>query len=122
MSLQDLCIRASERYYQFLEDNDLGLIRIHVVDKQVLQDDLWKLILARRIFDLDTVQLEVRGQMYPPGPGEYFTVDSYDEETRVLVVKLRKEIPGFDEARVNEVFIVSNLRFLVKRVEEWFVA
>ena len=122
MNLQDVCIRASRRYYQFLEENKLGLLEIAVVEKQLLDDDLWKVMLARRIFDLDTIQLKVRGQIYLPGLGGHFTVDSYDEETRVLVVKLRREIPGFEEARANEVRIVCNLRFLVTRVQDWFIA
>ncbi len=122
INLQDLCIRSSDRYYQFLEGNNLGLVDIAIVKKQFLQEDLWKLILARRIFDLDTIQLKIRGQMYLPGQGEHFSVDSYDEETGVLVVKLRKEIPGFEEAHADEMLVVSNLRFLVKRVRDWFVA
>ena len=62
LTLQELCITAAERYYQFLEENNLGLIELVVLKKESSGKDLWRLVLARRIFDVDTIQLKVRGQ------------------------------------------------------------
>lgn len=122
MSLQDLCIRSATRYLQFLEANKLGLVEISVTEKRPLEGELWHLVLGRRLFDEDAVQLWVRGQTYETQEDGHFTVESYDDEARVLVIKLRRTIPGFMEADNDQVRIISNLRFLVERVRQWFIA
>ena len=105
MPLQKLCIESAARYFQFLEQNNLGLIEIPIREKRPLDGNLWRLDLSRRVFDADAIQLKVRGQVYHTQEGGHFSVESYDDETRVLVIKLRHEIPGLEDAQIGRAHV-----------------
>ena len=122
MALQDLCITAARRYFDYLTQERKGLIAIPIRNKAAVGADLWQLKVTRRLYDVDAIAIQVRGQSYGAHEGGHFAVDSYDEETGVLLIKLRREIPGFEEALDDEIQVISNLRFLVERVGKWFVA
>ena len=122
MALQDLCITAARRYFDYLTQERKGLIAIPIRNKAAVGADLWQLKVTRRLYDVDAIAIQVRGQSYGAHEGGHFAVDSYDEETGVLLIKLRREIPGFEEALDDEIQVISNLRFLVERIRKWFVA
>jgi hypothetical protein len=63
MSLQDLCIASAERYLAFLDQNGKGLIQISAQRKHHLGDNVWQLVLARRVFDLDSILLQLDGRL-----------------------------------------------------------
>lgn len=123
MKLQDACIESARRYFDFLQKENLGLIEIAVRKLKPLDTEgkIWELGLARKVPYLEAIELKVRGQSYVSGSEGHFEVDSYDDETGVLILLIRREIGGLQQSSADQVFVVSNLRFLVKNVESWFV-
>jgi hypothetical protein len=119
MTLQKLCIDSATRYLEYLHENNLGFTEIRVTQKQDLGGAAWCLRLSQRVVDIDTIQLRFRGNRYQAGD---FDIDSYDDEKRVLILILRRDIPEFNEAAESEVLIISDMKFIVERLRNWFVA
>lgn len=118
--IAELCIESADKYYCYLEAQRLGVVRIPVKSKQCVEGMIWKLVLRFGLHDPETVVLRntVNDRIFS---NTEFEVIEYDEETKALILKFRSETPEFDDASENQLEVISDLKFLVRNVRDWFL-
>ena len=120
--IRNTCIKASNVYYEYLENNRKGVYNINVRGIKKVGKSRIKLNINGSIFDEETLVFK-----HIPSNTEY-TVESikiqvYDRDTNTIVLKVKPEIyPKFinANANVNDWIIVSDMKFLIDRVKEWY--
>jgi hypothetical protein len=117
MPLNELCIDAAEAYLDFLGKNNKGVIEHHVVNKVQAGHDIWRLTLNRGLRNADEISVRIGGQLQDQAL--YQSVE-YDPDTRVLVIKINGPWPSFVNAHQRSIVIISDMRFIVARVQQWF--
>lgn len=123
-NLQNLCISGTDAYLRFLLENNLGVERIRVIRKEALSgvtNPTFKLTLAARLFDPDCVSLELTPPTQTYGP-DYFQVVEYDGDAKVLIIQVLNPELVLDARPPEDVWIVSDLRFLVRNVRRWYAS
>lgn len=123
-SIQRFCINGTEAYLDFLEENNRGLQKIGVMNKDTVPEMLrptFKLTLSERLFDPDSIAIEIcpPGQIYGP---DYFKVAEYDADAKTLIVEVVNPAMPLDVARIQGLRVISDLRFLVRNVMQWYSA
>jgi hypothetical protein len=122
VEIQELCIKASETYYNYLKEKGLGIVVIEVSSKETVDEynNIYNLRLAQKIFDLDTVVFIDKTNKMQYDTTEIKIVE-YDVERNYLIIKVPKEsnfnIRDLDH---RDILIVSDLKFLVQRVIDWY--
>lgn len=120
--ITNLCIDSATRYYNYLKDNNLGLDRIEIVDKNKIIDSnsLWVLKLAGRVFNSDVLIIKnlSNNTTYDRN---HFSIESYSVETNRLVIRVNDTMTGFAETPANQLILISDLKFLVENVRTWYV-
>ena len=56
--IRELCIDASEIYYQYLEENDKGVSRIQIRSIEAVDASKFKLKISQKIFDEEAISLK----------------------------------------------------------------
>lgn len=118
-SIQDLCIAGSEAYLAYLKKNEKGLERTRVLHKEILPlqpKPTYMLVLARRLFRLEAVSLELLGVLFGPNT---FEVIEYDGDAKSLIVEVKSPELDLETTPTDALFVVSDLRFLVENVKSW---
>lgn len=121
VSFQALAVSGSEQYYDYLEKVGKGLAAIDVV--QILHTDpaptIFDLVLAQHPRTTDDLQIQIKTAVYEQS--EIRTI-LYDKDTHTLQIAVSAQALGvFLRAAPADVQVVSDLRFLVKRVRSWYV-
>jgi len=122
--IQSLCIAGTDAYLSFLVENNRGLQRIRVIRKEALTplpNPVLKLTLAERLFDPDSVSIELRPPTTTYGP-EFFRVVEYDGDAKVLIIEVLNPELALNATPADNLWIVSDLRFLVRNVKRWYAS
>jgi hypothetical protein len=122
--IQSLCIAGTDAYLNFLVQNNRGLDRIHVSHKESLDQfakPAFKLVLAARLFDPDSIALELTPPGQTFGPKDFRVVE-YDSDAKVLIIEIVNPALAMDTTPANNVWVISDLRFLVKNVRQWYAS
>jgi hypothetical protein len=122
--IQSLCIDGTDAYLSFLIENNRGIQRVRVVDKQALTpqaNPVFKLTLAERLFDPDCISLELKPPTKTYGP-EFFRIVEYDGDAKVLIIEVPNPGLVLDTTPADALWVVSDLRFLVRNVKRWFTS
>ena len=108
-------IKGSKEYYDYLTDNQKGLIenKVKAIYKNGLNFEL-KLYFALKNFE--DAQIRIHNKIYTEAQIKPI---SYCEDTLTLTVK-PLDIKEFESIKPNDVTVISDLRFLVKRIELWY--
>ena len=108
-------IKGSKEYYDYLTDNQKGLIenKVKAIYKNGLNFEL-KLYFALKNFE--DAQIRIHNKIYTEAQIKPI---SYCEDTLTLTVK-PLDIKEFENIKPNDVTVISDLRFLVKRIELWY--
>jgi hypothetical protein len=118
--LKSKCIEASKFYYDYLEQNNKGIERINISSKKLINDenDTWELHIGKKLFSLDSIKIHNRqyDEYYDLAD---FTIKEYDADNKLLIIKFIKKT-NFESTPVNHLKIVSDLKFLIKNVENWY--
>lgn len=115
--IKELGINSSREYYGYLSENNLGVQTIKVISiKQ--QGEKFKLVLDRKIHNLEAIEFWVIGSKID---SDKIKVLVYDKDKNVLLIKPALELQKqFSILRKDEIKIISDLKFLIKRVEDWY--
>jgi hypothetical protein len=120
--IQNICIAGTDAYLNYLVENNRGLERIRVIHKETLSPvthPRFKLTLARRLFDPDCVGVELKPPTRTYGP-DSFRVVKYDGDAMVLIIEVLNPELALDATPAENLWIVSDLRFIVKNVRRWY--
>jgi len=120
--IQELCVKASQTYYNYLDENELGRVVVEIYGKEVVKEDenIHKLRLAKKLFDLDAIVFidKTSNKQYDTNQ---IKVIEYDIDGNFLIIQVPKEsdfnIIGLHH---RDILIVSDLKFLVQRVINWY--
>lgn len=118
MTFQEVAITSAQRYYQFLSDEGKGII-IRRVIKRDIEDGFIYLSLDGKLPYPEFVKVKIFNTVYTDS--QIYCLE-YDGKKRVLKVRPNDE---FKSAIVNApleyVSVISDLRFLVERVRNWYM-
>ncbi|MDT0538867.1 AAA domain-containing protein [Croceitalea sp. P059] len=118
--IREICIDGSQAYYDHLDRNNKGVhvIRIRSIEK--VKEDKLKLKITSKIFDQETLIFKCLAT------NEEWTIESvkiqvYDRDTNTIVIKPNSSVfHKMVNASVNDWQIISDLKFLIQRVKEWY--
>ena len=115
--LQITSINSAQKYYDYLKSKEKGVIRIEVREKKEVDGKI-QLMLSKKLRDFESIEFEIRGQMFTP---EMVSPILYDEDRNCLVVRPKAEIrSSIAVCTPDDIVIISDLKYLVKRVENWY--
>ncbi len=126
-SLREILVESAQRYYEYLDNNDLGLSEIAITRYELSNDEL-VLWLKGNVIDMDlklggALLLRVDKEFYSIAEGEEIESRFYDEKQKVLYLSLLPHIVAiFTKAKKDNIAfsLFSDLKFLVKNVEDFF--
>lgn len=112
-----LAIRSAERYYDFLDANNRGLSEI-VPTRIEHRSEEYKLFFHRRLPMMDSIYFRIYGTDYTQ---EDLGSCAYDDDNKYIsIIPDLKFRDLFNELRPEHIVAVSDLKFLVKRVCDWY--
>lgn len=110
-------IASSQSYYEFLVKNKRGCEEISI-RKIDIEHDLVKLHLNKKLFDMDSIEFLISGKKYT---AEQIKINDYDRDENILYINYPVELNiNFNLLTSGDIKIISDLKFLVRRVEEWY--
>ena len=110
-------IQGSESYYRYLTEHQRGLIEYRVL-KIRKEGSYFVLTLRSLLSYADTVQLRIENKIYTQ---EQIKPTEYCEQTNELTVRPLDELRQvLADTPIHKITVISDLRFLVKRVEDWY--
>jgi AAA domain len=120
--IKELGINASQTYYKYLDENGLGRVVVEVYAKELIstEDRIYKLRLSKKLFDLDAVVFTdlTSKQQYDTSK---IKIIEYDIDKNFLIIQVPTD-SGFpiENLHYQEIAIISDLKFLVQRVLDWY--
>jgi len=118
--VREFCIQAAESYLAWLREKDLGYEEIPVRHIEVGNEGIHLLTLGGKLFDPDNVVVEDRRNQRRFMAGD-ITLHAYDTDRNLLVIKFHDPNVDLGRVSVSDVFVISDLRFLVENVRKWYV-
>ena len=116
--IKSAAVDSSKVYYNYLSETGRGIEEVKVLAISHNKKDLFKLKLDKKLFNLDSLEFVVTGQKFPT---DRIKVIVYDNDTNTLLIKPQPALQEqFKNLLADELKIISDLKFLVKRVEEWY--
>lgn len=124
--LSSACIEGSQRVYDYVSKRRHGGAQEIQVDAiELVEQQEFKFKLSRAIFDLDSITF-----LFSDGGRRYFESDEisivvYDQEQRFVIIKTSIEVAELINDTLespNAWKLVFDLKFLIKRVIEWYQA
>ena len=122
MTFQEAAIQSAQIYYDYLEKNGGGLIsyrvsRIILNEKAFKGNEYW-LYLEQKPRNLDGLQIRIENYVFSDEQIKPLLFDGYN---RRLKVSLNESTLGaFDQCSPENVVVFSDLKFLVRRIENWY--
>lgn len=115
--VKNLAVNSSKIYYNFLSETGRGVEEIKVVSISQKRET-FKLKLDKKLFSLDSMEFVVVGEKINT---ERIKVILYDNDTNTLLIKPQPTLQEqFNKLLADEIKIISDLKFLVKRTEDWY--
>ena len=115
---------GAKRYYEYLSSHNLGLSEIPI-SVPTLQDDTLILSLRGNVADMDlklssALILDIDSTHYMVGDEENIELQYYDERQKVVYLTLDSTLKESVKKNLKKLRLFSDLKFLVKNVEEFF--
>lgn len=108
---------GADNYLNYLEETGRGHEEIKV-NRIEREDTVYLLYLSKNPFSTETVHIVIGTQEYTQKEIE---VIEQDRDKRIIYVKPSKELPDpFYQRYVRDVRVVSDLKFLVQRIHDWY--
>jgi len=113
----DIVVRSAGLYYKYLTDKNYGLAVSKVLRIEKSGND-YKLYLDSSIRMFESVQIRINGYIYTQ---RQVSPRKFDNKNKILYVSLSYEAGDvFVEYKNKTIEVISDLKFLVKRLEEWY--
>jgi hypothetical protein len=118
IEIKTCLINSAEAYYQFMTEKNLGLQEAALQGIQLHPNsEFITLLLDQRPFDIEAVQFRFAGVT----GYQIVKIVEYDSDSKLLLVQPNPEQRRyFDPLQPGNVFVVTDLKFLVKRNRDWF--
>lgn len=116
-SYREAAIESAQKYYNYLSENEKGVIIVNVT-KIERDNNYFALTLAGRPKALDSMVLKIYNKEF-----NFDTIKliSFDSKKRILRILPNNEVRILlNRATEKDVWLISDLKFLVKRVEKWY--
>ena len=122
-SFQDAAVQSAQLYYEYLENKDKGLVIYHVqsitLDQNSFKHNEYWLKLDRKPQNVDSLKIRVGNFEFS---NEQIKPVVYDTHSKRLKVSLNNSTKGvFERYRPEDVTVFSDLKFLVRRVKDWYL-
>ncbi len=118
--LKSKCIEASKFYYDYLEKNNKGIERINITSRKLInsENETWELHIGKKLFNPDCIKIHNRqyDECYDLA---HFSIIEYDADNKLLIIKFVTK-KHFGDTPANNLEIISDLKFLIKNVENWY--
>ena len=122
-NLSECCAEASAMYYNYLNNypqKSKVITGVKLIKCLEPESRVWELVLLGKLRDVDSIVIR-----YKPTREDFcsndFSVQYYDEKSRVLKIKFVKSNACFPrDVMPSNVELFSDMRFLVKNVQEWY--
>ncbi len=121
--IRDIAIESSKNYYDYLVENEKGLQEVNVLEIKYPKgnDFTIKFRLAAKLFDIEAIFFHVLRTNKKFDTTQVQVIE-YDSDKNILLVKVDdKYCNDFKNLNINDIKIISDLKFLVERVREWYV-
>ena len=119
MAFQALAIEGSKQYYAYLDQCGKGVVSINVLKVSGVEDSaLFDLTLGQIPFNPDGLQVKIGHHTF-----EYNDIHAveFTRASRILRVRTSASAKAkLLSAAPNDVKVISDVKFLVKRVEDWY--
>ncbi|WP_257875395.1 AAA domain-containing protein [Helicobacter sp. 12S02232-10] len=117
--MKEILVRSSQVYYHFLEENALGLEEIKILSFS-LNDEEISFSLKGKVFNPESLILRIEDEEFLVGE-EGLEQKYFDERSNNLCLSIDKNIhQKLTKTKKERVFLFSDLKFLVKNVENYF--
>ncbi|WP_336704617.1 DEAD/DEAH box helicase [Chryseobacterium indologenes] len=121
--IREIAIDSCQNYYEYLQNNNKGIQEVDVFDLEYLpgRHTVIKLRLSAKLFDTEAVFFRNfrNGKDYD---STEIKIIEYDNDKNILLIKPSDNIsPDFTGLHKNDLKVVSDLKFLVERVKDWYV-
>jgi hypothetical protein len=121
--VRDLCINAAQLYCDYLESSNKGrsIIRINRISLVPQSDKFFKLELSGKIYDTDSIlfQYLITQQEFDTS---LIKIKEYDYDRNILIIKSTEDLPfSFNLIRPDELLIISDLKFLIKNIKDFYI-
>lgn len=111
-------VTSAERYYYYLDQQGKGVVEAGISKVSVLKSGFVKLTLSAKLFSADAVQVKIYNNLYAQ---DQIKSTHYDKDKNTLLVRPRDELLHlFYGLNPHEILVISDLKFLVKRVRDWY--
>lgn len=122
--IKEICLEGSRAYYQFLSSKrNGGVEEIEITRIEKISNDTYKLVLDRKLFELDAIYFMYNGIYKAQYSSEKIAIKVYDNDKRALVIKVSEEIiPIISDLNSANWKVINDLKFLVQRVVDWYQA
>jgi hypothetical protein len=118
--LKKACIESAKAYYQYLESKGEGIQEISVTEIIPMPDFYFKLILSGKIRDWGNIQF-LLVQEKKTFDIKKVKILEYDADANFIIMK---PLEDFSEKFLNlipgNLKLISDMKFLIKKVQEWF--
>lgn len=117
MTFQDTAVESARIYHQYLIDNN-GSLDIYEVAAISTDGEIFIFTLSDKLKSPETTQVKIYNEIYTQ---EQIKPVEYDKKRRTLKVRPLKELSErLRQVTARDIRVISDLRFLVKRVEDWY--
>lgn len=119
--IQTHMIRGADRYHQYLKDQNKGRKECRVVSIETIEEETYELKLDKKLLDTDSLLFELFGETFKQ---TQISILDYDSENYHMVIRPNKQsekcIELMRKVSAKDILLVADLRFLVRRVKEWY--
>jgi hypothetical protein len=120
--IREIAIDSANAYYNYLEQNDKGILVIDVYDLtyQSLRYGIMRLRVSTKLMDTDVCfKLLTNNKMYD---SSQVKVVEYDNDKNSLLIKVIDEsvMDDFKNLHNKDLKVIADLKFLIQRVATWY--
>lgn len=125
MYLSPVLIKSANNYYNYLNENNKGIISYSVKHIERLpfpgNSFLYRFKINSKLNSIEDLQLQVFDKIYKKHQAK---IQIYDEENKTLIMQVSSNIiddfSDISKLDVNNIKIIYDLKFLIKNVQKWF--
>lgn len=116
--IRDLVVASASEYYDYLTETNRGVQTLGVVSIEYGKEQLIKLLLGGKLLNTETLYFEILTTGTRYSDPEIIT---YDRDKNILIIRPTPETySDFEHLNAWDILVGSDLRFLVRRLEEWY--
>ena len=104
-------------YYKFLEEENRGVVR-YAIKKIVKEGEYYRFFLNSKLKTTEDIQIKAFDKIYNE---KTIRVIEYNETKKTVLLRIEKQINvDLEQIAPENVFIETNLLFLIKNLKEWY--